>query len=195
MELWGKAEVGGPGCEQFHRELGGKSELQREAQKQRFRAWLLTGFPAVLRPAVHAPNSPVVAAGTLSSITGPDHNSLGSVLSAVPRQTTGPGAGQGCSELISPAWCSFPPLCTPALSVSPGLPLPTALTAVRAGSSPEMSGPWRQGSACTQSSLDLSRALRCRACYLEITACCAWEGPWKDSQLPCEKPGHPPASL
>lgn len=100
------------------------------------------------------------AAGTLSSIIGPDHKSLGSVLSAVPRQTTGPGVGQGCSQLIAPAWCLFPPLCALALSVSPGLPLPTVLAALGAGSTLEMSALQRQGSVPTQSSADLSLALR-----------------------------------
>lgn len=131
MGLWGEVETSGPGCEQLHRELGNRSEAQREAQKQRLILGLASlRHPAVLRTAVHASDSPKVAASTLSSIIGPDHNSLGSVLSAVPRQTTGPEVGQGRSQLITPAWCLFPPLCTPALSVSPGLPLPTALTAV-----------------------------------------------------------------
>lgn len=40
------------------------------------------------------------------------------------------------------AWCLFLVLCTPALSVSPGLPL----TAMGTGSTPEMSRPQRQGS-------------------------------------------------
>lgn len=119
---------------------------ERLRSSYRFLAWSVSGFPAVLRTAVHASDSPVVAVGTLLSIIGPDHNSLGSVLSAVPRQTTGPGVGQGRSQLITTAWCLFPPLCTPALSVSPGLPLPTALSAVGAGCTPEMSGPQRQGS-------------------------------------------------
>lgn len=58
MGLCTKAEASGPGCEQFHRERGSRSEPQREARKQQFLAWLSSGSPAVLRSAVHA--SPVV---------------------------------------------------------------------------------------------------------------------------------------
>lgn len=82
-----------------------------DSPRLRVRAWLvlkvcrvltlLWGYGAKLRPVVQAVNSftgsweaglstreadsSVVAAGTLSSIIDPDHNSLGSVLSVVPR--------------------------------------------------------------------------------------------------------------
>lgn len=142
----------------------------------------LWDYGANLRPVVQAVNSftgsweaglstresdsSVVAAGTLSSIIDPDRNSLGSVLSVVPRETMRAGVGPCCSQFITSVWCLFPPLCTPALSVSPGLPLPTALTAVGAGLTPEMSEPQRQGSVPTQSSSD--SVIFCPICRCSI---------------------------